>query len=193
MIANFIDFLTVPLISLGIPLSIWILYKSREENFEKAWLKVIIASICWLIGYAGAWIAKWAQYDLTMSGVSMINIGFSQTFYRMERENKVGFYDSIVRAIIDCISRASICTIAMGIAISFFGKLKEKCIIKKHITFAFLLILLMPLTWYVVLANHTLLHAFFVYRCSVLFALGALLAFYCAFFEQDKTNEQKKT
>ena len=213
MFANFVDFLTVPLISLGIPLSLWILYKSRDAEFERAWLKVIIASISWLVGYAGAWLMKWIQYDLTIEGGDMLKIGLMQSLYRTTRdndykkfyytqeENQVGvmlthidttfsYYKNILCSVLYCISKASIGTVLTGIIISYVGKMKKVDKPVNHIVFAFLLIMIMPIFWYVVLANHTILHDFFVYRHSILFMLGALLAFYYVFLDNSMVKKR---
>ena len=42
MVANYVDYLTVPLIAVGIPLSLWLLYKSKTESMEKAFITVIV-------------------------------------------------------------------------------------------------------------------------------------------------------
>jgi hypothetical protein len=184
MIANYFDYLTVPLISLGIPLSVWIFYKSKDKGFEKAWKVVIMASIAWLAGYAGAWIFKWAQYDLTIAGSGMLDIGFRQSFYRMTRNNQTAYYKNIVSTIIvDCLPVASVFAIATCVLLPFIGNIRKQIMADNHVVKAFLLIMAMPIVWYSVLANHTLLHYYFVYRHSILFYLGGVLAFYYACFE----------
>jgi hypothetical protein len=188
MLTCFVDFLTVPLVSLAIPLSLWILYKSKEQGFEKAWLKVIIGSIVWLVGYVITWVFKWIQYDLTIEGGNMLETGFSQAFYRMGRSNPIVGYSNILKTIIGCLTKASIFTFIVGIFISLKYQPKKQNQADSHIVKAFLLIMAMPVAWYVALANHTLLHDFFVYRGGIMFMLGALLAYTYAFYEIKKKN-----
>ncbi len=188
MIANYVDYLTVPLISLGIPLSIWLLYKYQNGEIKKPWLQVIISSIVWFAGYALTWIFKWIQYDLTIAEGGMLQIGFGQSFYRMNRDNPVAAGANIIATIIDCLGKAAESALITMAIMMFVGKAKG-ITNNKEIIIAFLLVAFMPIAWYLVLANHTILHSYFVYRHALLFMLGMLLTFYCFCFQE---NVQKK-
>ena len=66
-ITNYVDYLTVPLITLAIPLILYITYKQKENsNLQyKYFIKIIIkSSIIWLLGYALTWFSKWVIYDI---------------------------------------------------------------------------------------------------------------------------------
>lgn len=52
----FVDFLTAPVVSLGLPLLIWLLYKNPPDKARQ----VILFSVAWGLGYALLWMSKWA-------------------------------------------------------------------------------------------------------------------------------------
>ena len=196
-IASYVDYLTVPLVSLGIPLSIYLLYTLNNRNWKENIKFVVISSLAWLGGYAGSWIFKWAQYDLTISGMSMLDIGFTQSFYRMRRKNENAIEATVFSQIKYCITNAVFITVIFSVILGFLGKLKklvktESSRIFDANSISFLLIALMPICWYLVLANHTILHSYFVYRHAVLFSLGLLLAFYTGIFEINTIKLGKK-
>ena len=194
-IASYVDYLTVPLVSLGVPLSIYLLYTFKNRDWKENLKLVVISSICWFGGYAGTWIFKWAQYDLTISGKSMLDIGFTQSFYRMTRHNETASTYNIISQIVYCINNATVFTLVIAVIMGILGKMsnlikKENSEIFNRNSFAFLLIALMPIAWYIALANHTILHSYFVYRHALLLSLGLLLAFYVGIFEISKKGEK---
>ena len=59
-------------------------------------------------------------------------------------------------------------------------------------TVVFIIISLYSIIWYVVLANHTLLHGYFTYRQSLLFMLGILLLVNQLFVNSDNKKKRSK-
>ena len=192
-ITNFMDYLTVPLIPLGLVLSIYFLKLFDENNdWKKSVIKLISYSFIWLVGYAGTWIFKWLLYDLTINDSNnMLSIGFTQSFYRMQRDNVNTNYNFFV-CLMDIFKTSALYTLISLSLLLIINKCKVvgNNLYKKIIPFG--LISLYPLVWYIVLANHTLLHFYFTYRQSLLFMLGTLLCFYLVMFKVEKkrsTNE----
>ena len=189
-VANFVDYLTVPLISLGIPIGLYLIKLLEEGKDYKYCLKFLIRnSIIWFLGYSCTWISKWILYDITIGGTeSIIAVGFRQSFYRMERINyTVSDSDKyIFYTIINIIGKASLYSLITACIILKINKFKiinnnsnKKCII-------FLLLAIYPVVWYFILANHTVMHNYFTYRQSLLFMLGILLAMNEFLFHQDE-------
>ena len=187
-ITNYFDYLTIPLITLGVLSSLYMLKLLEEKKDWKYCLKeLIIGSLLWLIGYAGTWIFKWIQYDLTINDVNnMLKIGFVQSFYRMERVNDIVGDSSIIYRTIDLIGVASFYSLIITFIIMIINKFKmfSNSINKNAIPF--LLIALYPVVWYIVLANHTLIHYYFTYRHTIIFTLGICLFTYEQLFNSSK-------
>ncbi|MBR1881432.1 MAG: hypothetical protein IJ808_00205 [Muribaculaceae bacterium] len=65
----YFDFFTTPIITLGVPLIILMLYRMPERSMKT----IVLLSAAWAVGYAGLWVSKWLitylllNYDLTAS------------------------------------------------------------------------------------------------------------------------------
>ena len=193
-ITNYFDYLTVPLITLGFPCTIYILKLLKEEKDWKYCVKFLIkSSLVWVTSYAITWILKWVQYDLTINdGNSMLKIGFGQAMFRMQRVNEaLGIDISYISVIVNIIGKSLIYTILTILIIMILNKFKPliKKNNKKYIPF--LIISLYPIIWFVALANHTIMHNYFTYRNSLLFMLGILLTINELLFSKNKNIEEK--
>jgi hypothetical protein len=183
-ITNFVDYLTVPLITLAIPLYIFILYKQKMEkqlNY-KYYLKLIIkASIIWLIGYGMTWLSKWVIYDIIYNE-GLIKSAIEQVVYRTQSYNE-HTTDTITQIMLFLISSnliyiCTICCFALCLLLILKNKYSVKLNKIKNIlneSIPIFVISLMPLVWYRALANHTVLHVTFVYRHMLIFLCGILL------------------
>lgn len=58
MLTSYMDLLTYPLITWGIPIIWWVLM-SEEEKIKNHILNVVFSGISWIFGYAGMWMLKW--------------------------------------------------------------------------------------------------------------------------------------
>ena len=178
-IANFVDYLTVPLITLGMLCCLYILkLLENGKDWKYCARFLIFHSIVWITGYACTWVSKWILYDLTIESFeSMLNIGFTQSFYRMTRDNDYALgetnYFNTIYKILSNSSFFILISLWIMMAINKFKINIEK--FNKN-AIPFLLLSLLPVGWYIVLANHTMLHAYFTYRHSLVFMLGILLA-----------------
>lgn len=180
-ITNFVDYLTVPLITLAIPLLIYILYKQKndEEIKCKDYLKIIIkSSVIWFIGYAATWISKWIIYDIIYKE-GLLKSAIMQVMYRSESYNKykiLTIQEMIRELIFDNIGYI-VLIFNIFICGCFIYAKKYKLKLRKKSDYfdksiPILLISLMPLVWYRVLANHTLMHYRFIYRHMLIFLIG---------------------
>lgn len=178
-LANFFDYLTVPLITLVVPMSIYILKLLEEHKNWKKCIKILILnSIIWSIGYISSWLLKWIIYDIVFSeNISMIQIGFKQFFYRTQRENSISI-NTCFDIIIYLLKKPSI-YIGVIVLIIIIGK---KYLFKPHIytkkALPFVIITTYPIVWYTIFANHTIIHFYFVYRHCLIYMLGLLLTIY---------------
>ena len=182
-ICNFVDYLTVPLITLAMPLLIYILSKMQKENLHtKECLKMIFLScIAWGIGYAATWISKWAIYDIVFEKNMIIN-AISQVIYRSGMtipSSQVSIYFTVCVFLLNTLRRFFIFELVILI-------IKIKCkdyttegydlpdLLKKCIPFVIIGIL--PIIWYCLLSNHTVVHPRFTYRHTLILLVCLLLS-----------------
>ena len=181
-ITNFVDFLTVPLITLAMPLFIYILDKQKEEKEYKIFIKIILKStVIWLMGYVLTWVSKWIIYDI-LYHEGLIESSIIQVIYRTERYNPnsgLKLLEELNIFLLNNIEYILILSIIMAIVRlitipNIQIKLQNRSQYIKE-SLPFFIISIMPLIWYVVLANHTLLHPRFVYRHMLIFLCGILI------------------
>ncbi len=187
-VTNYFDYLTVPLITLGVLASLYMLKLIEDKKDWKYCLKsLIICSVLWAVGYAGTWIFKWIQYDLTIKDMNnMLKIGFVQSFYRMERNNTLVGDTSIITRTIQIIGPASIYALITIFITMILNKFKTLSHNINKCAIPFLLIALYPIAWYIILANHTLIHFYFTYRHTIIYTLGICLFTYEQLFNSSK-------
>ncbi len=181
-ITNFVDFLTVPLITLAMPLCIYLLKMQKQKKDYKTLIKITLkSSIIWFIGYILTWASKWIIYDV-LYHQGLIKSAIAQVFYRTERYNPnsgLELLEELKIFLLDNIQSI----IVFGIVMQLIILIKINTITVKAKPFSqyikeigpFLLIAIMPLIWYIVLANHTILHPRFVYRHMLIFACAILI------------------
>ncbi len=184
-ITNYVDYLTVPLITLAIPLILYITYKQKENSDlqYKYFIEIIIkSSLIWLLGYALTWFSKWLIYDI-LYNEGIIKSAILQVIYRTE--TSVSFKTTKISEVIGSFTLSNIIYSAIignfGIFIFLLNinKYKIKLQNKKdylNITLPILLISLMPIVWYLVLSNHTIIHTRFTYRHMLIFMICILIA-----------------
>lgn len=91
----FTDFLTVPIISLGMPLTIYFLslQKDRKVNLKEEIKIVFLASISWGIAYLTIWATKWILVDIIYDR-GIIKTVLEQFAYRTS-ENKYTYLETL--------------------------------------------------------------------------------------------------
>ena len=84
MMENFFDFLTYPIITLGIPLILllWMRVRDEKTDLKDNLLFTIWSSISWGVGYALTWIAKWGITTVVL-GVRYFIRNLSVIEYRL--------------------------------------------------------------------------------------------------------------
>lgn len=181
-ITNFVDYLTVPLITLAIPLYIFILCQQKEKTAYKECLKIVFkTSIIWFVGYAVTWLSKWVIYDVIYNE-GLIKLAISQIMYRTKIYNTRAniTIDGIIMKFIfeNLIYIGLLCNFAIIIAMCVAPKYRLKLNKMTYYiqnTLPILIISLMPFVWYICLANHTVLHGIFVYRHMLIFLIGMMI------------------
>ena len=200
MATCYFDFLTYPVATLGIPLTVWLILENRKKamKLSKNAIRVVLGGIAWVVGYFGIWVGKWAFGSL----ITRQNLFDSAMKAAETRSSSAAFSEEISRfspiaKTFEVVFSEPVLTI-LGLAIIvlivliFFKKIK---IDKKKLidNLWMLMIALIPLVWYLVFANHSESHVFFTYRTiSVLiFAVGCYVASALSRLEKAKKGKKK--
>lgn len=184
-ISNFVDFLTVPLITFAMPMFIYILSLQKSENFScKKAIKTLIGSlILWGLGYVSTWVSKWLIYDIFYNK-DLLSSAISQVLYR-SGYNDLSVYSSLGN-ILDLLINISLifirlyllgfgfCLLFLSIDNKIHFKILHFSSYLKEIA-PILIVTILPFIWYVALANHTTIHSYFVHRNMLIFLTGSLI------------------
>ncbi|APZ49227.1 hypothetical protein BW721_05780 [Jeotgalibaca sp. PTS2502] len=190
-VVNFVDFLTYPLITLGLPLVYSILLKNKYEKdarLSNNLQLVISSSFIWGIAYAFTWVSKWILSSLILQK-NVLGDAIGQAAFRTTGSSET-VEVSALRALQDNFELmfagpgfklALVFFLFWLITWLFFHKpLKES---GKYVPL--LLISVFPYFWYIVLANHSVFHYWFTYRNQAV-TVFAILSFLVALIDLEK-------
>ncbi|SCW59718.1 hypothetical protein SAMN02910456_02074 [Ruminococcaceae bacterium YRB3002] len=179
----FFDFLTYPLVSLGVPLIIVLCARNKDsiENIKT----VLLSSLFWGIGYAFMWISKWVITDVLL-GTNTINDAINQVMIRtvtdayeetgIESGNIIDVIGYNVEAFRDYLSLGAL-ILSIIVFVGYLVLTKKRFKIEENLLLSLLLIALMPFIWYTVLSNHSAIHFWMTYRnlAVTILSLGAIM------------------
>ncbi|MFL2109896.1 hypothetical protein [Marinilactibacillus psychrotolerans] len=185
-ISNFVDLLTTPLITLGVPLILIYYWKSKnEEPFLLDTVKQTLGnSILWGLGYGVTWGLKWIIASLVLKRNIVLD-AITQILFRTEGDKNwpVSRIRMLELNFNLMFNKLNILFLAM-VLLAFIGFI---VINRRNIKFKFnyftagiLVTGLFPYAWYIILANHSQIHFWFTYRLQYvsIFAVLAILSFY---------------
>lgn len=176
----YFDFLTYPIVSLGIPLILLISdYTQEQRNNVKC---VLDSCFMWGIGYGGIWSLKWILATW-LGSTDVIKDALEQAFYRISGNTDT--QASGVNAIEAILANFSCFTNIIFIILILITFILMACQVKKNgITvlnlikkqWTCLTIAALPFIWYGVLKNHSFDHSSFTYRAMWVSVFGVWTA-----------------
>lgn len=194
-ITSFMDLLTVPLLTLGIPLITYILLENKENknnsNPIKVGLDAIKISVIWSIGYAITWVSKWIIASIVLKE-NMISKALSQAATRSS--NTVGGVSiskiDAIKTNIDMVLNSFtfklfIVFFIVWTVIYIYNKNKSNNIISK---LPVLMVGVYPIVWYALLTNHSKVHFWFTYR-NLAITIFAVLTFMVSLIDENKIKK----
>ena len=189
-ITNFIDLLTFPLLTLGMPLIV-ICIIVLQKKLNKTILSVITQStFSWGIGYCLTWISKWVIGTIFLKS-NVISDAIENAKFRSfgdTGEAPLNRLNMLIANIRNFMPSQSL-KIGLFIIIIFsvvwmvFMIFAHKKISDIKSAFPLLIIVILPFAWFLVMANHSQVHHWFTYRIQMI-SMFALLYFlvYCIDF-----------
>ena len=176
MVAVFLDFFTTETMTLAIPLLFMIRIRKREGLQEGTWRAVFTNTILWGIGYIGMWILKWgfAAFCLHQNVLPFIRESVwehlrsesNMTFLEMKRQTVSRNIHNLFPLEYGIIGQVFI--IIMIILVVVLPVLRDRIRLKPVFNWYWIALYtfagLIPIARYLVISNHSYVHAFFVYR-----------------------------
>jgi hypothetical protein len=189
-LAAFFDLLTVPLLTLGLPLAVVLIARSRSPRRSglrtQAAYSVVMSGI-WALGYVGSWCAKWTVGQVVLRE-DVWGAAVKEVFFRAGlSDHGVSRADAIFETFFQMFPMSLAGSLEVG---KVFGLLVLGVLAIVFVCFLFLrrtapqldrdaavlLVVPLPYLWYVVASNHSLNQKVYTYRIQAI-AVFALLYF----------------
>lgn len=171
MAVVYVDYLTFPLITFGIPVIFVFLLDKSERSFWKDLIRTIRYGIDWSIGYVGLWAMKWVLASFVLHQ-NVVKEGIEQVLFRSSSVSEYAdFQITILMAwgsnVCNYVNIVYVALIVIGLLV-----VCHKLVWKKRAWLdalrtrgIYLVIALMPFVWYGVFKNHSYSHGSFTFRC----------------------------
>jgi len=180
----FFDFLTVPLITFGIPF-LFVLIKHeayiKKQSFKQIFMFLFKLGLCWILGFILTWTVKIAIASII--DVNVISDSVQQIQDRTSMNMKgsyflviryVSLYRNLKAMFFQIYPWESLFILGFMISNWLIFRKKEKF---SPIFYIYCIISIIPYLWYLFAANHSIMHCSFTYRLQMMTLLGLLLAY----------------
>ena len=181
MLTSYVDFLTYPMVSLGIPLVTYLVLLIGKEETASVSKKGILSIVFWGMGYIGMWASKWVVAGL-ITGDNILRDALSSVKTRSGMRVEENHFEARFEAIgnnVEILCQGIYGKILFVFMAYVFGTLLWNVLKKKagrKCLWSFLVVALIPFGWLFVTSQHAAMHAWFTYRNLIvsIYALGML-------------------
>ena len=181
ILVGFTDLMTYPLITLFMPLIVFLyLQRSKELKSVASQLKaIILASFSWLFGYAGMWAGKWVVASIFTKN-NVVKDALNQVLLRMGQSGtgNIDKLDVIVQNLTVVLTSPILYILLIIFAVFLlFAILKVFDFNNFKLELPIFLILVIPFAWYSLITNHSFVHFWMTYRllAITIFALLTII------------------
>lgn len=182
MSTNFLDILTFPLVTFGVPMIFCILLDD-DSSLKENLLKIISFGLIWIVGYAGMWVSKWIISSVLLNA-DVIGDALRKIFIRTSTVEYTRV-DAILENLLVYKKKSYLIIFAL-IGVYYIRKLipviKNISRLDLNRVIPFMIMAILPFGWFFILSNHSYIHAFFTYRILLIFffAIFCSLEYLCA-------------
>ncbi|MBR1673744.1 MAG: hypothetical protein IJ703_02175 [Eubacterium sp.] len=184
MITCFMDFLTTELLTLLVPLLIVIWFRWREpRNEDFGWKRIAAPAVGWGAGYVGMWLTKWILAAIVL-GENVIPYVKENLEERINGNIGIGTWEYLKGSISRNIRMllpwgfggfGIFAALAGGFAIIYLCYVCKKKKVRLKPVLMYTAVACVPFVRYLVLHNHSFLHAFFTFRTLIATILATAL------------------
>lgn len=197
MVENFFDFLTYPILTLGIPmiLLLWMRVQDDKADFKDNTCFMVKGSAAWGLGYALCWMAKWALMVLVL-GMKTWEQTMGVMEFRLEgsEEDPLDRWGTIRRNLkawlnvqdngVISWSKIVLVILIVAVILMIVRKCKDLKTISAYVPMLF--VAAYPYLWYLVMSNHSQIHFWYTYRAQLVTLFGILMFLSCILREKQE-------
>ncbi|MCR4923464.1 MAG: hypothetical protein K5931_05585 [Lachnospiraceae bacterium] len=176
MLTSYMDLLTYPVFTLGIPLTGYVILYSfyerdKESFFEKPYIKVLCFSASWAFGYIGMWAGKWL-ISIPFYGMESLLDTFLQVKKRSvgNEEELISYFDTLGNNFFMYKNSIYILLLVLYLLCIFvllmYNRHKKKAAFKPKLSvlLSYVIIMLIPFGWMLVTKEHAMVHSFMTHK-----------------------------
>lgn len=165
----YFDLITVPTLTLGLPLLAWIALQ-RRECLREGLRMVLFLALWWLAGYVLTWLAKWGLASL-LTGMDLFADAYGEASYWTDEG---GSY--IFKAMSACLSHLHWAYVAAAVLLTALLALWHPRKEGWLLALQYGLVMLIPFVYYLLMARPAWHHSWFNYRALAVAVAALLLA-----------------
>lgn len=190
MVAAFLDFFTTETLTLLIPLLFMYMIWHKQKDGDPDWIPAVKSTVLWGFGYVAMWMTKWifAAVILKRDVMSYVHNSITEHLGVADSLSLPELWlKSIQRNLSNLFGLNYGIPGAILILLFFFGFVflpvyRNQMTLKKHIQKKWLLLYLIigmvPFLRFVVISEHSAVHAWFTYRALAASVMTFILLFY---------------
>lgn len=196
MVTCYFDLLTHPIITLGIPMIIYLLIKQEKGKISlKEAIKIIVKNtLLWGMGWIITNLTKWIIVDILYNR-NLIYKSIMQFIFRSlgTSEENLAWYMGLSNNWNWAFRHTLMffTTLIFYVIYTLIRNYKSITINVKQ-AIPYLMISFMPIAWFMVMVNHTWFHFWFTWRNLILFYIGIGIFLLKLFGEKDETERIEK-
>lgn len=184
LIAYF-DFLTYPLLTLGMPLVF--LFAENKRTLKDSFVIFVGCCAAWGIGYAGMWGSKWVLGTL-FTKENMILDALRNVSLRVgvaDTSAKISAMEVIAKNV-GANKLFLLTALIMFALIAVYGIIKYRIINIYDVNVGIILCAALPIAWYMVVSDHSMVHYWFTYRIIAISIYAMLISAVTVFIKKQK-------
>lgn len=196
MLTSFMDLMSYPLFTWGIPMIWWIVMDEEERGAKKRLQQVVFCGMNWILGYGGLWAAKWFIGE-AITHKPVLMLAWNEVLYRAGKtadgRHLPSYLETILHNLNVCVNVQIVFLLGLWIAWWCCMVVRRPYKLKVEKTLPLLLVAASPVVWTIVVHDHTYVHNNFAYRIFMM-GITALLASMISCWEgaEEKGPRDKK-
>ena len=192
MLTSYIDFLTYPVFTLGIPAATYLYLNASRDDAKRSLAIVLSLVLAWFAGYGAMWAGKWLLASIVLHenifADALASMSF-RTSLQDGQSNAIG-WGRLAKSLLIHYRESEILlpviAALVGYGVLLAGKIvryKKASVAVRELLAAlcpYAIIFAVPMAWFVAVPNHTLIHNWMTYRglsvCVYVLLVGFLHA-----------------
>lgn len=180
----FFDFLTYPVATLGIP-AVFYVCLLRDMDIRNTFCRGVKVCFSWAAGYIGMWAGKWligslilGENVLALAAGKLVERSIGETEHRLLHSIRAAL-SANVRSFLHTPVTILVIALALCLLVRLIFELRAgKAGIGQtgRIFFPFAILAIIPIAWYIVTAQHAVIHHWFTHKGFVVSVFSGLSA-----------------